>query len=283
MCALFEPHYPKPGRWQQPFALETMLRIHFMQQWFALSAPAMEEARHDIPLMRAFAGLDAGNDRMPDETTILNFRHLLERHQLAPQQLAAVNALLSQQGLLLRQGTLVDPTLIAAPSSTKNQAGKRDPEMSQTKKGNQWYFGAKAHIGVNMDSGLIHSVQLTTAKVADIRMTDQLLHGEEQLVIGDGGYHRKDRTFGHTHERQGIRMLTPYKRQAGQGLEAGQRAFNQLLPRLRAKVEHPFRVLKQQFGYAKVRYRGLIKYRVQVEVLFALVNLYLARKRLLMG
>lgn len=283
LCALIEPHYPKAGRGRPPFALETMLRIHFMQQWFALSDPAMEEALHDVPVMRAFAGLDAGNERMPDESTILHFRHLLERHQLGSQILAQVNALLSQKGLMLRQGTIVDATLIAAPSSTKNLEGKRDPEMSQTKKGNQWYFGAKAHIGADLDSGLVHTVRVATAKTADISMTDALLHGQEQLTIGDGGYHRRERTFGRTHERQGPRMLTPFKRQPGQTLSEEQRAMNRLIARLRAKVEHPFRVIKRQLGYLKVRYRGLAKNTVQLEVLSALSNLFQARKRLLPG
>lgn len=167
LCALIQPAYPKAGRGRRPFDLETMLRIHFMQQWFALSDPAMEETLHDMPVMRQFAGLDAGIDRMPDETTILHFRHLLERNDLAIRILAEMNALLTEKGLLLRQGTIVDATLIAAPSSTKNAEGKRDPAMSQTKKGNQWYFGAKAHIGVDQQSGLVHTVEVTTAKVAD--------------------------------------------------------------------------------------------------------------------
>lgn len=188
--ALIEPHYPKVGAkgGRPPKPLETMLRIHFMQQWFALSDPAMEEALHDMPVMRAFAGLDAGVDAIPDETTILNFRHLLEGNGLAAAIFAEVNGLLAERGLLLRQGTLVDATLIAAPSSTKNQEGKRDPEMSQTKKGNQWYFGMKAHIGVDADSGLVHTVVGTTAKVSDMAMFDACLHGTEERVAADRGY-----------------------------------------------------------------------------------------------
>ena len=281
--ALIEPHYPKAGRGRRPFPLETMLRIHFMQQWFALPDPAMEEALHDVPVMRAFAGLDAGNDCMPDETTILHFRHLLERHQLGGRILAEVNALLGEKGLMLRQGTLVDATLIAAPSSTKNASGQRDPEMSQTRKGQQWYFGAKAHIGTDAHSGLVHTVVVTTAKTADITMTEALLHGEERLVLGDGGYHRTERTFGQTHNASGPKMLTPFKRQNGQELSEWQRGFNRLLARLRAKVEHPFRVIKRQFGYTKVRYRGLAKNAAQLEVLFALSNLFQSRRRLLQG
>jgi len=281
LCTLIEPVYPKAGRGRRPFALETMLRIHFMQQWFALSDPAMEDALHDTPVMRQFAGLDAGIDRMPDETTILHFRHLLERHDLGLRILAEVNALLIEKGLLLRQGTIVDATLIAAPSSTKNAEGKRDPAMSQTKKGNQYYFGAKAHIGVDMDSGLVHTVEVTTAKVADIKMTEKLLHGEEKLSIGDGGYHRNDRTLGRTHESTGPKMLTPFKRKAGEDLSSEQRAFNRLLASVRAKVEHPFRVLKRQFGFVKVRYRGMEKNAGQIRTLFALSNLFQARRELL--
>ncbi|KAF0098313.1 MAG: transposase IS4 family protein, partial [bacterium] len=170
------------------FPAETMLRIHFMQQWFALSDPGMEEALHDIPAMRAFARLDAGEDLIPDESSILRFRHRLEKQGLAEQLLAEVNALLTEKGLLLRQGTLVDATLIAAPSSTKNQSGERDPEMHQTKKGNQWYFGMKAHIGVDAESGLTHTVVTTPANVNDVTQAHALLHGKETDVFGDAGY-----------------------------------------------------------------------------------------------
>lgn len=281
LCALIEPFYPKAGRGRRPFELETMLRIHFMQQWFALSDPAMEETLHDMPVMRQFAGLDAGEDRLPDETTILNFRHLLEQHQLALRLLMDVNALLTEKGLLLRQGTIVDATLIAAPSSTKNAEGKRDPAMSQTKKGNQWYFGAKAHIGADMHSGLVHTVEVTSAKIADITMTEKLLHGQEVWSLGDGGYHRNDRTLGRTHEAKGPRMLTPFKRQKGEALTPHQEGINQMLASIRAKVEHPFRVIKRQFGYVKVRYRGLEKNTDQIRVLFALSNLFQSRHRLL--
>lgn len=163
LVELIEPVYPKPGKGRRPYALETMLRIHFMQQWFSLSDPAMEEALYDMASMRQFAGLSLTRGSVPDETTILNFRHLLEKHQLAEQMLAQVNALLGERGLLLRQGTIVDATIISAPSSTKNQAGARDPEMHQTKKGNEWHFGMKVHIGVDADSGLVHTVVGTPA------------------------------------------------------------------------------------------------------------------------
>lgn len=281
LCGVIEPFYPKAGKGRPPVPLETMLRIHFMQQWFALSDPAMEEALHDMPVMRGFAGLDAGIDAMPDESTILRFRHLLEKQGLAQQLLAQVNALLGEKGLMLRQGTIVDATLIAAPSSTKNAEGKRDPAMSQTKKGNQWYFGAKAHIGVDVHSGLVHTIAVTTAKVADISQLAVLLHGEECLVLGDGGYHRADRTLEAAAPETGPRILTPFKRKAGGTLTDWQQRVNQALSKLRAIVEHPFRVVKRQFGYVKVRYRGLAKNAAQMVTLFALTNLYLARRALL--
>jgi len=189
------PHYPTAGRGRRTFPLATMLRIHLLRQWFGYSDPAMEEALHDMPLLCAFVGLDAGEDTMPDETTILKFRHLLERHQLAQALFDETAALLADKGLLLRQGTIVDATLIAAPPSTQNREHKRDGEMSSTKKGNNYYFGMKAHIGVDADSGLVHTVEITTAKVADGVMTDALLHGEEDVVLGDRAYTRNDRNL----------------------------------------------------------------------------------------
>lgn len=279
--ALIEPHYPKVGAkgGRPPKPLETMLRIHFMQQWFALSDPAMEEALHDMPVMRAFAGLDAGVDAIPDETTILNFRHLLEGNGLAAAIFAEVNGLLAERGLLLRQGTLVDATLIAAPSSTKNQEGKRDPEMSQTKKGNQWYFGMKAHIGVDADSGLVHTVVGTTAKVSDMAMFDACLHGTEERVAADRGYdYPKLRDF------LAERCVADYigiKTKPGRPLSAWAQHLNQVIASIRAKCEHPFRVVKRQFGYVKVRYRGLAKNTAQLTTLFALSNLWMARRTLL--
>lgn len=190
LVLLIAPHAPTPGAkgGRPPFAVETMLRIHFLQQWFNLSDPAMEEALYDTPMFREFVGLDAGEDNLPDESTILRFRHLLEAHDLSLQILATVNATLAAKGLLLKSGTVVDATLIAAPSSTKNSSGERDPEMHQTKKGNQYYFGMKAHIGVDDESGLVHSVVGTAANVADVTQVDKLLHGEENVVCADAGY-----------------------------------------------------------------------------------------------
>ena len=297
-----------------PFAAETMLRIHFMQQWFALSDPGMEEALHDIPAMRAFARLDAGEDLIPDESSILRFRDRLEKLALAEQLLAEVDALLTEKGLLLRQGAIVDTTLINAPSSTNNQSGERDPDMHQAKKGNQWYFGmtsrrrrtpkgrsreagcgherseaAKvAHIGVDAESGLTHTVVTTAANVNDVTQAHALLHGEETDVFGDAGYQGVEKreekqatpVTCHVAMKPGKRKALPKKTPLGELLEKLEHAKASL----RAKVEHPFRILKRQFGFLKTRYRGLKKNTGQIVTLFALANLFQARHRLaLMG
>ena len=185
LVQIVEPYCPRAKTGRPPFAVETMLRIHYLQLWFGLSDPAMEEALHDVPLYREFARLGDARSRLPDETTILRFRHLLERHDLAPDMLRLVNDLLQAKGLMLRTGTAVDATLISAPSSTKNASGERDPEMKQTKKGNNWYFGMKAHIGVDAASGLVHTVVGTPANVNDLNVAGQLLHGQEQVAFGD--------------------------------------------------------------------------------------------------
>jgi IS5 family transposase len=257
-----------------------MLRIHFMQQWFNLSDPAMEEALHDMPLFRDFAGLGGWADRLPDETTILRFRHLLEQKKLAPQILATVNQLLERKGLLLRAGTVVDATLIAAPSSTKNKSGERDPEMHQSKKGQQWYFGMKAHIGVDAESGLVHTVRGTAGNVADVVEANSLLHGQEKLALGDAGYQGVDKRPDANPEVQWHVAMPPGKRKKldkTQLLDRMKDDFERTKASIRAKVEHPFRVLKQQFGHVKVRYRGLAKNTAQLHTLFALSNLWMAR------
>lgn len=267
-----------------PFPIETMLRIHCLQLWWNLSDPAMEEELHERPLYRRFAGLE-GAARMPDETTILRFRHLLERHQLTPQLLAAINAGLAQQGLMLKTGTVVDATIIAAPSSTKNRDGERDPEMRQTKKGQQWHFGMKAHIGVDAESGLVHTVIGTAANVNDVTQAAALLHGEERVVFADAGY----RGVGKREEARGLKVdwqiaMRPGQRRALDLTRKVDRLLDkveQLKASIRAKVEHPFRVVKQQFGYAKVRYRGLAKNTARLTMLFALSNLWMARRQLL--
>ena len=280
---IVEPHYPKSKTGRPPFPIETMLRIHYLQQWFGLSDPAMEEALHDVPLYREFAGLDAGVTRLPDETTILRFRHLLEAHALSLQIMATINATLAARGLMLKTGTVVDATLIAAPSSTKNASGERDPEMHQTKKGNQWYFGMKAHIGVDAESGLVHTVLGTAANVNDVTQGHGLLHGAEAIVFADAGYQGADKRTEatgvpwHVALRPGKRRALDKKTPRG----ALRDKIEKLKASVRAKVEHPFRVIKRQFGHTKVRYRGLAKNTQQLITLFALSNLWMARHRLL--
>ena len=289
LVSLIAPHAPQPGTkgGRPPFAVETMLRVHFLQQWFNLSDPAMEEALYDTPMFREFAGLDIGEDHLPDESTILRFRHLLEAHQLSIQILATVNATLSAKGLLLREGTVVDATLIAAPSSTKNSRSERDPEMHQTRKGNQWYFGMKAHAGVDADSGLVHTVTATAANAHDITQAHALLHGQESDVFADSGYRgvqkREEILTRHPDVNWHIAMM-PGKRKAlkkDTAMGAMLDKLEQTKARIRAKVEHPFRVIKRQFGYAKVKYRGLAKNTANLLTLFALSNLWMVRKRLL--
>ena len=284
LVALIAPYYPEGRTGRPPFALETMLRTHFLQQWFSLSDPAMEEAFFDVPLYREFAQLDA-HGRLPDESTILRFRHRLEKHKLADGMLATVNDLLSSQGLLLREGSAVDATLIAAPSSTKNKAGKRDPEMHSSKKGNQWYFGMKAHIGVDADSGLVHAVRGTAGHVADVTEGNALLHGEETAVFADAGYQGADKRLdARPHVRWQVAMRPGKRRKldkANNPIDALIDKIEKLKASIRAKVEHPFRVVKRQFGFVKVRYRGLKKNTLQLKTLFALSNLWMVRHPLM--
>ena len=284
LVELVAPFAPEGRRGRPPFSVETMLRIHFMQQWFTLSDPAMEEALHDMPLFREFAGLGGWSDRLPDETTILRFRHLLEEHKLAPKILQTINELLRAKGLLLRAGTVVDATLIAAPSSTKNSSGERDPEMHQSKKGNQWYFGMKAHIGVDAQSGLVHTVRGTSGNVNDVVEANSLLHGDETEAFADAGYQgAHKRPDSKSSVRWNIAMR-PGKRAALDKTKRVEQLIDQierLKASIRAKVEHPFRVIKRQFGHVMVRYRGLNKNTAQLSTLFALSNLWMARKALL--
>lgn len=286
LLSLIAPHAPSAKTGRPPFEQVTMLRIHFLQQWFGLSDLAMEEALFETALYREFAGLSSV-ERIPDRVSILRFRHLLEEHQLAPQILAVVNATLADKGLMLKQGTVVDASLIAAPSSTKNQDGERDPEMHQTKKGNQWHFGMKAHIGVDADSGLVHTVVGTAANVNDVTQASALVHGEETDVFADAGY----QGVAKREEVQGIEAnwhvaMRPGKRRAldkDSPMGAVLEQLEHVKARIRAKVEHPFRVIKRQFGHMKVRYRGLAKNTAQLHTLFALSNLWMARRRLLQG
>src|SRR3954463_7250159 len=276
--AVIEPHYPKagPNGGRRPFPLAVMLRIYCLQQWYNLSDPGAEEVLYDICSMRAFAGLELGRDAIPDETTILNFRHLLERHELTKAVFAAVSELLEARGALLRGGTIVDATLIAASPSTKNEAQKRDPEMRSSKKGNQWYFGMKAHIGVDAKSGLVHTVGVTSGSVHDATVMDRLIRDDDTAVYGDKGYASGARK--RAAEAAGVLWAVKEKATSGHGLTVRQRARNRRFGKVRAKVEHVFRVMKCQFGYRKVRYRGLAKNGAQVFALLALANLYLARR-----
>jgi IS5 family transposase len=284
LLALIEPHYPKVGRpGRQPYALATMLRIHFLQQWYAMSDPGMEEALYEIPTLRRFARL-SGLDTIPDETTILNFRRLLETHGLAEQIFERVNAYLARKGQSLRAGTIVDATIIAAPSSTKNQDGERDPEMHQTRKGNQWHFGMKARIGVDEESGLVHHVECTAANVADVTQVHKLLHGKEDTICGDSGYTGADKRDELQDVEAGFLIAEkPSKLRAMKNKRDRHYAkrWERYKASVRAKVEHPFRVIKRQFGYTKVRYRGLAKNAAQVLTLFALSNVWMARRHLL--
>lgn len=283
LIALIEPHAPAGKTGRPPFAVATMLRIHFLQQWFGLSDPAMEEALHDVPLYCEFVHLDPGMGRLPDESTILRFRHLLEENNLSIQLLATINATLATKGLMLKTGTVVDATLIAAPSSTKNSTGERDPQMHQTKKGNQWHFGMKAHIGVDADSGLVHTVIGTAANVHDVTQGHGLLHGNEQVVFADAGYQgatKRPEATGvdwHVAMRPGKRRALDKNTPWGKLLDKAE----QMKASVRAKVEHPFRVIKCQFGFTKVRYKGLAKNTAQLVTLFALSNLWMARRQLL--
>ena len=284
LVALVSPYLPEGKRGRPPFSPETMLRIHFMQQWFALSDPAMEEALHDMPVFREFAGLEAWDERLPDESTILRFRHVLEKHKLAAQILQTVNNVLSAKGVMLKSGTVADATLIPAPSSTKNSSGERDPEMKQSRKGQQWYFGMKCHIGVDIESGLVHTVKGTSGAVNDVIEANSLVRPSDRDVFADAGYQgagkrpdaRDDVTW-HIAMRPGKRRTLDLAKP----MDALTEQMERVKAGIRARVEHPFRVLKRQFGHAKVRYRGLAKNTAQLHTLFALANLWMVRRKLL--
>ena len=281
LVALIAPYMPEGRRARPPFAIEAMLRIHFMQQWFTLSDPAMEEALHDVPLFRDFAGLGGWDERLPDESTILRFRHV---HKLAPQILATINELLEAKGLLLRAGTVVDATLIAAPSSTKNADHVRAPEMHQSKKGNQWYFGMKAHIGVDAESGLVHTVRGTAGNVGDVVEAASLLRGQGIDAFGDAGYQGAAKRPDAKADVRWHIAMRPGKRAAldeSDPMDVLIDELERVKARIRAKVGHPFRVIKRQFGHVKVRYRGLKKNTAQLFTLFALSNLWMVRGKLL--
>jgi IS5 family transposase len=286
LLALIAPHAPVAKTGRPPFALETMLRIHFLQQWYGLSDVAMEEALFDAPLYREFVGL-GGMKRIPDRVSLLRFRHLLEQHDLAVQILETVNAHLADKGYTLREGTVVDATLIAAPGSTKNSTGSRDPEMHQTKKGNNYYFGMKAHIGVDSQSGLVHTVVATPANINDVTQANALLHGNETMVFGDAGYvgvEKREENLD-TSIQWEIAMRPGKRKQLDTTTRIGklQEKLEHLKASVRAKVEHPFRVIKCQFGHTKARHKGIKKNGDQLYTLFALSNLWMCRKRILQG
>ena len=286
LVALLQPHYPTGRRGRPPIGLERMLRIYFLQQWYTLADEALEDALYDSQALRTFAGIDLSVESVPDATTLLGFRHLLEEHALGPEILREVNAHLGERALLLREGTIVDATIIAAAPSTKNTQKQRDPEMHQTRKGQEWHFGMKAHIGVDADSGLVHTVIGTAANVADIACAGQALHGEEKTVYVDAGYtgveKRPEVLAGHAETQ----WIVAAKRGRVKALPEGRikeltKDLERLKAQVRAKVEHVFHVVKNLFGFRKVRYRGLAKNTAQLHTLFALANLVLAKRRLL--
>jgi transposase, IS5 family len=280
LLQVISPHYPKAGNGRHPMPLSRMLRIYFMQQWYGLSDPAMEDSLYDIESMRRFAGIDLEVDVIPDETTILNFRHLLEKHNLTKQLFEKTKKYLTEKGLLLREGTIVDATIINAPSSTKNREKTRDKEMKQAKKGNQWYFGMKAHVGTDTGKGLVHKVVVTDAAVHDSRVMDDLLQGEEQAVYGDKAYVGEEKK--QKYEGNKIKWCVNRKAKRGHQLTEEDEEYNHQQGRIRAKGEHAFLVVKHLWQYRKVRYKGLYKNAVQVFSLFALANLYLVRRELRM-
>jgi len=279
LCALIEPHYPKPGNGRPPVGVERMLRIYFLQQWLNLSDPAVEEALYDSVVMRQFVGIDLGREPVPDETTVCKFRHLLEEHGLGGEMLETVNLHLQSQGVRITTGTIVDATIIHAPSSTKNRDEKRDPEMHQTKKGKQWYFGMKAHVGVDSKMKIIHSAVVTPAHVADAMVLPELLHGEETRVWGDQAYRGQTEAI-HRHAPQARDCIHRRYRYKGR-VDEVERAKNRTKSTVRSKVEHVFGVMKLKFGFVKVRYRGLTKNANRLFATCALVNLFMVRKRLL--
>jgi len=278
LTQIIKEHYPKAGNGRQPMPMERMLRIYFMQQWYGLSDPGMEDALYDIESMRRFAGIDIEIDAVPDETTILNFRHLLEKHDLTRNIFEKTQQYLTERGLLLREGTIVDATIISAPASTKNREKTRDKEMRSTRKGNQYYFGMKAHVGTDTGRGLVHSVVVTNASVHDSQVLDKLLHGEEQAIYGDKAYssEAKKKEF----EVKGVEWRVNLRGNRWHELTEEEVETNHLRSQVRAKVEHVFLVIKHLWRYQKVRYKGLYKNAAQVYSLFALANLYLARREL---
>lgn len=279
LCAVIEPHYPKKGNGRPPIGLERMLRIHFLQHWFNLADLACEEALYDSASLRRFAGIDLGREAVPDATTLLKFRRLLESHHLGEKLFAEVGRMLQDSGMTLKTGTIVDASIIAAPSSTKNIDRQRDPEMHQTKKGNQWYFGMKLHIGVDSQSGLAHSAVVTPANVHDKHPLPQLLHGQEKRVYGDNAYAGQKELM-HSKAPQAKDFTNERVRRGGE-VDEVRRARNHHKSKIRARVEHVFAVVKRLWGFTKVRYRGLAKNACRAFTALALANIYLSRHRLM--
>jgi IS5 family transposase len=287
LMEVIEPHYPKSGqRGRPPIGLERMLRMYFVQQWYGLADEAVEDAVYDSQALRQFLSIDLSQQSVPDATTLMGFRHLLEAHNLTQAMLVEINAMLIERGLLMSKGTLVDATLIAAPSSTRNQAHARDPEMHQTKKGNQWHFGIKAHIGVDEESGLVHTVITTAANVSDISQAPALLHGQEEKAGADAGYigveKREDMKMALATNGQEVKWRIAKRRKTVQKMAEGwqkslAQAYERLKAKIRARVEHPFHVIKNIFEYKKTRYKGIAKNDVQLNMLFGLSNLYMSR------
>jgi len=283
LVARLRPLYPKGERGRPPIGLERMLRIYFLQQWYGLADEALEDALYDSQALRAFAGIDLNRDPVPDATTLLKFRHWLERHDLTKALFDEIAAMLEERGLLMRQGTIVDATIIAAPPSTKNKSKARDPEMHQTKKGNQWYFGMKAHIGVDVASGVVHTLTGTAANEADINQMAAVLHGREEVVFADAGYTGADKRP--EHEDREVSWNIAIKRSILKALPKDLRDWaepvERALSQVRAWVEHPFHIVKNLFHHKKLRYRGLFKNTAQFRTLFALANLVIVKKTLL--
>ncbi len=291
--ALIEPLYPRDGRvGRQPIGVSRMLRMYFLQQWFGLADEALEDAIYDSQSMREFVGIDLARQAVPDATTLLKFRRLLEKHDLTAKLFEAINAHLSERGLLLREGTMVDATIIAAPASTKNKDHARDPEMHQTKKGNEWHFGMKAHIGADTDSGLVHSLHATAANESDVAHTHQVLHGQEAMVFVDAGYTGVDKRqevaqaqaegkIRSDIEWQVAERRSKINKMADGTLKTLTKSLERVKAQIRARVEHPFHVIKNLFHFKKVRYKGLAKNEAQLYSLFGLANLVIAKKSLL--
>jgi len=278
LLRLIEPHYPKAGNGRQPLGLEKMLRIYFVQQWFNLSDPQAEDSLYDSESIRRFVRIELSEDVVPDETTILRFRHLLEHHGLTAKIFDLVKELLTAKRLLVKSGTIVDATIISAPSSTKNANQTRDPEMKQTRKGQQWYFGMKLHIGAD-PKGRVHRVIATHAATADITQLGELLHGEERTIFGDQAYWKEaDRQ---EFEASGVRYRVNRRPPGRQPLSERWRRINRARSRIRARGEHPFHIVKRLWGFTKVRYRGLAKNLARAQTMFALANLYSVRHQLM--